>query len=268
MKNTITCLTCLAMAPVLSHGAAIFYDGFDYAIGSDVTTLSFWTQSATNTGVWSTTAGLSFSNLQTTGGAIQKPDTADQGLIFQDVTNLLTTVQGTTFWASWLVKQEEATGNIHTHFAGNTDSENVNRGFGGAIDGDTLRARINANSDNTTYAATLGSTFLIVSKSTDNASGQDSTTAWMFADSVDVATLTNETALTSNALATVTNPDIIANLGDRIMLNAVTATSATFDEFRIGTDLASVTPVPEPRFYAAVLSLAVLGFVALRRRNR
>lgn len=268
MKQIITLLTCLTLPPALAQATVYFYDGFDYTAAQNVTGLSSWIQSATNTSQWTTVTGLSFNSLQTTGGAIQKVN-GDQGLIYQDVTGLFTNIEETTFWASWLVRQEVATGNIHTHFAGNDNSENVNRGFGALLNGGKIDARINSGGASGDFSDdfALGNTYLIISKATDNPSGNDSNSAWIFPDTVNVSILTDEAALNSNALASATLADRIGNLGDRIMLNAVAGTSATIDEFRIGSTLASVTPVPEPRFYAAALGLAVLGFVAFRRRQ-
>lgn len=44
--------------------------------------------------------------------------------------------------------------------------------------------------------------------------------------------------------------------------------AAVFDEIRLGSTLASVTPVPEPSTYAAVLGVLALGLIVVRRRFR
>jgi hypothetical protein len=46
-----------------------------------------------------------------------------------------------------------------------------------------------------------------------------------------------------------------------------TSTGTIFDEFRIGTTFASVTPIPEPSTSALLIGLGALALIGMRRRR-
>lgn len=291
----LTAALCVGTAP--SHAALLAYEPFDYPADSQLqgaggAELGFdpgstWSieNNGPNTGTATTNAdvlagGMSFGELQVTGNKGRyATDNAGQETkaIMRPIDFSVTTG---TVWVSYL-------------YRANASNNNTGRGLGifdnaGSRDFTALGKR-NATTGagvvgygtavgNSGAGLTIATPYLIIASFENVGAATGAATMWMVSESEfsvfdddDVITLAELNSIDAGRIASVDNlsgtPAVNADGTLGIVTVDTTATSRHawwFDELRVGTTLADVTPIPEP---SAAVFLA-LGLLALTSRGR
>ncbi|MFH1496685.1 MAG: PEP-CTERM sorting domain-containing protein [Verrucomicrobiota bacterium] len=229
-------------------------------------------------------AGLSLGSLQTSGGSLQF--ITGTGVIGADI-DIGPTAHTGTLWGSYLV-------NLTSKGSGGSDgavlrigskpSESTAAHFNSWADSRSNSANIAvgyaSGTANGNGSLTNGTTYIIISKFTRVGQTVDTTntgvaTQWaldagQFADFLDAGG--DEAALNSvsiTGVSTSTVSSITSNaFSSSMAFGLVTVNdTGTFDEIRFGTDLADVTPIPEPGSLAALAGLCSIFAFATRRRR-
>lgn len=292
LNKKITFVPLVGALIALSLNAQpVIYESFDYTDGalagngSGTTGLAGnWTSTGNNPqAVFS--PGLSFTNLSTTGGAVQRPSL--KGAAFSQVqisagAQSTLTADNSTIYFSFLVRTDfgnEAFDN-NTFYLGTSDAPDAawspsdgedvtpGSGFGFVVNGqgDSSRLLQGFASDGVGTSLTTGSLA--------NYADDDPAETLMIAGQIDWA------ANGSNDVMTLWNVvDPSAGLGTNLVslsadldqsnfdtLTILSKQRGSFDEIRFGTSLADVSVVPEPSAFALLSGLLGLGWVMLRRR--
>lgn len=263
--------TIFSHVPLMAN--LVFHEGFDYAIGQNVTVVSAWDQIPLQNAEFSVVSGLEFGSLHTSGNAIQKTAVGSQGRITIAAPNLIQNA-GSQFFMSFIV-QETNSGGISTfNFLG----ADWDFGFGARFGTNLYSARTNTNTAPTPDLANtfpVGETFLIIAMAEfdydaiENLATNRQSSAWIFDNSVSVEALLNLDALDALSLygRSVRTDAAERKLDDAITINSNANASVIIDELRLGTSLESVIPIPEPKSFAWLTALmAVVGVVYTRRR--
>ncbi len=237
-----------------------------------------WVHASTSFGtqdILSSSTGLTYSGLATTGGSAGVPtsitpgpiDSTNSGRVARQLDSTISATASTdaTYYMSFLFQSGQETG-VSTYQTlalydgiGNTDSDaarNFDIGLtdNGALNGDAY----GFGADNNTYystnvAATTDVRLFVVKFTLSSTDLSDSVQVW-----VD-PTSEGDTSISVSSL----------NLTwDTITLSDYEGNSANWDEIRWGTTFGDVTPIPEPSAFAALAGLAGLAAVGLRRRRR
>jgi len=284
-KNLILTSALVLVTMSVAHASLIMYEGFNYAVpstspdpdgglnggnGLPATNVG-GTPSGTSTGFrgnWGTTtnvvAGLTYGSLLTTGGAAR------------------INVAG---WSSTATSYRFITSDPFL-----SNRVVANGAFG--VDGQSLYFSLLANSSSATAAA-----FSFALSGSTNVFVENTATTWTLNNNKSGAVAStgsfaiNTTALlviradfapgATDTLSLWVNPTIGSSLGtpnatiagtanftfNQLTTRSEVANAMTFDEFRMGTTFAAVTPIPEPSAFAALAGFAVLGLAATRRRR-
>lgn len=273
----------LLASSVTSQAALVIYDGVSPATSGaslhDVNTGEGWRNPWDNqggSGVYSvlSSAPLTFGSLETTaeyaqggGGWLSTQRyistsgggaAANAGWVASpDYWSLVN--QGTV-WVSLLVRRETTATGWDIGFTENPDGSEGSF-ISVTPDGNfSIRNGWNNPHQDTGVSATVGTTFLIVMQL--DLSATSTVNAWAFSDPASAgmggANLTSPMATFSTDLGNVRF--------NRLFSSTANSTNAfSFDEIRLGTDYASVTPVPEPATWG-ILAGALTLAVCIRKR--
>ncbi|MGL4398898.1 MAG: PEP-CTERM sorting domain-containing protein [Luteolibacter sp.] len=270
--KTVYSVALLHLALCSAASAALtVYDGFDYGAvsGGDLTGrnggsgFSGAYTAGTNSTIYTTT-GLTYTGLQTTGGASQ---TADGVLPVVTTINFrgFTAISSGDTWVSFLARRSATAG--ATTFAGLSfyNSTGIATGdaeftISSAGTGGTWRLFDNNNGGATTAVSTgitiaADTTYLLVAKIAWGAGVSGTETVSLFVNPT----------LGSTPVTALASRDInMASNIDKVRIAGTNAVDYTFDEIRIGDSFASVTPVPE----ASTSTVLLLGLTSLAFRRR
>jgi hypothetical protein len=267
-KNTpLPCLFLLLAAlfvPALPASASLIaYEGFDLASGEDALASGAGSTSTGFAGNWSASpandvvaSSLSYGLLQTAGGAaVTDANGFDTGSL-----RSLTAGQSGTIWVSVLFQSTlspSGFAGLTLRTAGNDNGAlALGHQFGGSFAGMWGDSLTNASSNASTVSAS-GMNFLVAELNLAAGTGTFYVNPTGLGTGAAPAGAAYSTSVTFTSGLTVTGIGLRGN------------TVATFDEIRLGTSWADVSPsaVPEPSSYAAIAGAALLGFAVWRRRR-
>lgn len=290
------CLTAALVMTTLAtaaHGELLIGEGFDYGLtswdwsgdytapvtstglngGTGFAASSEWgiaLQSGT-TGTVSVVGGITFGTLETSGNALFTQNLSNSALASRAIG--VTVPVGDTVWTSYLWSYTSEGGSTATSYSQLTDSQ-----FGAT--NRRLRILPNQYGSSTTSSmsdgsATLdftrpslqsGDTYLMVGKNS-NIGQSGSGTLWALSESGFALSaadgIVTEQELNDNSVGTVTGALSINTITSGAYLQLANVWGAgTFDEFRVGTTLADITPtssIPEP----GTIVILVTGLIGL-----
>ncbi len=276
LSTSALAITAILTAASPAQAELLAYEGFDYAAGAELRGQTGGTGWAAPWGVSNRTiprivvqgTGLSYQNLQVTGNSVGNPTTSSEGA---ERTFLNAPITGSVYF-SFLVNGDESTfgrygallrpsNNSAGPGAIGQSTANSLDGTDGVNDAGAFSFRENqselggVNGSNPGGISITGTNLLVVQYNYDT----NQASYWA-----------NPTALGGPApTATVSG---IAFADPTLPINEFffqyrdsASTSAIFDELRVGTTFADVTPVPEP---ASLVLLGLGGLMLLpRRRN-
>lgn len=268
-KLSLTCFLTVAISVPTAFAQLQQYDGFAYTVGSTLAGNGTWTTNNTGTAPLIASGNLSVSGLQAPTG---EKVSWEPGNIQEALNTFGTTLtSGTVFFSMALQLTNLPTSTSYSFMLGSSGSTFGNtiwvrtNGLGGF----NLGINKGTTAANTVYASdnlSLSNTYFIVS-SYEFVSGtlNDIANLWVNPDS---STFGAGSAPSVSAFATNSGGDV-ANISVFQLRGANGSPGGVMDELRIGTDWASVTPVPEPSTYALLgLAAAGLGAHIIRRRRR
>lgn len=244
-----------------SHAALLAYDGFNYSAGNvnGQNGGSGWSSSWVASASPALASVVTGTTLSYTGGSVSISGSGSALSITGGGDGVLNrafvgTGTGSEIYFSFLFRAVSGSGNEFSHFYLSNDADRLNSGgvgdFFTAANDSRFGARVNDETTDTTAATSTsyatGTDYLLVGRlSTDGTSGSTS-------DILDQVELwVNPTSLTmgtAHATANASTGLTIADLGffSSRMVNFADPDPILIDELRIGTDLDSVVPVPEP----------------------
>jgi MYXO-CTERM domain-containing protein len=261
--HTTLAITAVLAAATAVNGALIVYDGFNYAVDSTLAGNPGWTSLNTGTAPVIAVGNLTVSGLaapagnhvSTAGGNIQEAlnaigQTISSGTIYYSFALQLTSLPTTATYSFAL-----ATGN--TNYSSTVwfraDGAQFNIG---------LANRSNSTPEYDTQALSLDTTyFLVGAYEFVDGTGTNVSTLWINPD----ASSFGETAPAYTLQAT--GGTDMTSITQFLVRGASGSPAFIFDELRIGTTWAEVTPVPEPSHFALAAGLLGLGLILLRRRR-
>lgn len=280
-------------------GAVVVSGGSQTNVSSNAIGISGkWSSSGTSNNMTFSNTGLTFSNLETSGGSYVK-GIAGRSLMAK-LDESLSTFTG-TLYTSYLVQVDGDTLTTNSN-AGvgikTNSSDSTTRQFyswaGVPNSGTKSGVGYNESAGGTTTStgSFLGSapnketTFIVISRFTNvglalDTSNVGTATQWIlseaqfdywkaldFADVDNAAQGTGEDQITG-IVSTIMNSGTY-NLEGSLDIQGspyTTGVTITFDEIRFGTSFADVTPVPEPAQTATVLGLLAITALAMYRRR-
>jgi PEP-CTERM motif len=238
-----------------THAALNAYNGFGAASSGFST--DFSTGNAT---------GLTYGSLTTSGADANESLTINSGA--NSVAQLSSTASGTSVWLSWVYNPANSNEFGGLRLSNGTDPVNAaqiwfsprNSGSGELFI--SSRGTSGGNQAfSTGQTLSFGTSYFMVVKLDTTAKTLD---FWLNPTAGAVSPGTSTLSLTTAQLPTAS---IVVN---SIGLLGGGSGGATYDEIRVGTTWADVSPsaIPEPSSYAALAGGALLGAALLRRRRR
>lgn len=297
MKMKITIISAFALCVCLTANAnLIISEGFDYTLGSTSmdadgglnggnglpATNVGGNPAGTGTGLrnnWNgeAVAGLTYSGLQTSANAMQAPSGfGARTYVYRNMTTdpFLSLRQGgvaanfgndgDTLWLSFLMNTSAVGDGIRSSMRISDGSTDIAIGVNSvAVSGsssdkftmDLGSLGVATGSNTSSVAAAADTTYLVVG-SIAFQSGGDAMDWWIN------PTIGGTLGTADISLTTTSSMGGINNFNSR-----VDGATAVFDEIRMGTSFADVTPVPEPGAYALLAGVFGLALVTLRRRR-
>ncbi len=263
----LTAAALLGRALPSARASLLVYEPFNYAPGSNLigqtaTGLGFtgsWT-SWTNGNATIESGSLSEGNLATSGNSLSGG--ADNGPSVNLSSPVAATV-GNPLWVSFLMQTPATTTDINNNTIGALDLIGTNsNGTNSTAIGYTNGSFVLQTENNGVIGSSVSpnTTYLMVLEDIANSSGTSTLNLW-----INPATGVEYPIINSNM--TYSPTDSIGNISSIGMLDGYYSNS--YDEIRIGTTYADVTPaVPEPDTLRlmGIGSLALIGGMALRRR--
>lgn len=260
-------IASVCAAVLLAAGTAkaelLAYEGFDGLPAGQTTTFGFYdtfnAPGSSGGAGYATTASLSYGGLVTNGVARQAP----AGGWDLERATLGSTIDSGTVWMSWLYRTDAGISQwtrLLTFNAANPAlpeaTEHTNLGLVG--DRFTIRP-LDAGWAVSGLIPQANTTYMLVAKY-DFAAGKIS--MWINPDTTKLGTGTEPTVGIGGDLITK------EGMSTQMVFNRISmegGTAAAFDELRIGTTWADVSPVPEPATMA-LLGISVVG-LGMRRRH-
>ncbi len=276
-KSLITSLAILMAAFPESHAAVIAYDGFStpgtYTDGTTILTpgsggtgwVDHWTVSGTPTGQFAgTTSGLSYSNggalTTTAGAAVDTSGTLNAQMLrhFSDGTPYS---NGTTLYFSFLTERTSSVTASFLNFrllGGTSDStrayfQNTTSG----ADSFSIYDQANAQLGSSFGSGLENTTFFVVLRLDLAAGATDTLSVWL-------NPALNAPLGIASASGTL---NVDTNDISGIRLTAGNSVTGLFDEIRVGTSFADVSPIPEPATWALMAASLTALMVFGRRRS-
>lgn len=265
MKLLSTILSSIVLVSASASAQIVFTESFDYTVGTELSAAnSAWGQANANADVISIASGsLSVPGLLPSSGNHIAFDGGGT-----DYQRTFTPVETGSLWYSFAFQVTDATANTTagyfagfgqnaTNFSTTIWTQQDGAGFNLGVVNNTSTANIQfvpgTLSLNTTY-------FVVGSFNLD-----DDTASLWFAPSSATFGQVDAPAATISGLTGTARSSL-----DRFFIRQDSTSETAFmlmDEIRVGTTWASVTPVPEPATYAAILGIVVLGLAIVRRRK-
>jgi hypothetical protein len=272
----ISALVLAGPRPVLA--GSIVYEGFDYDVGAKLNT------QAGGTGwgaAWTGATGVTIAKgslmdptgtLATLGNSAQTPDGATS-LINRDVASNAAFNPPADFWVSFLLQPTSAVGGgqnggLGLLVLGGSSGTSLAIGKDGStLDYSLLGLSIMGGQGGakagTNVNATQNTTVFLVTHVVIPASGNS--TATLYVD----PTPGKDAPMGFSGMATKNDVSFIGTLG---VVGLQTGTGWKFDEIRIGTTFADVTPkaagTPEPSTFTMLATAGVFGMIVLVQRRR
>ena len=257
------------LAAQSARASRLVYEPFNYTSGSVLKG-----QTATGTGLTGTWSGsnytvsagsLSEGNLATADNSVTMPANGGFYTVAASLASSVTATSGNPVWASFLLQTPSvASGGFSgTSYGGLNLVSTGNPFFGISYSSGTSGQQFvvqkegggGPNGFASSPVPAAGSTYLLVMEDIVNSSGPDTLNLWV-----------NPTA---GAASPPVTPDATVGLtvGSITGIQLVTSGNYSFDEVRIGTTYADVTPaVPEPATLGLV-AIGAIGLLLLKRRR-
>ncbi len=264
MKLLSTILSSIVLVSASASAQIVFTESFDYTVGTELSAANAaWAQTNSGDTISIANGSLSVSGLVTSTG---NHVSFDGGGI--DYQRAFTAISSGTVWYSFAFQVTAfpetsnqgyfaGLGANSTNFASTIWTKKDGNGFNLGVANDTNVASLQFVSGtlslNTTY-------FVVANFNIDD----DTTSMWFDPSSATFGEVSAPSA-TISGLSRTARTSL-----DRFFIRQDNATNTPFilmDEIRVGTTWASVTPVPEPATYAAILGIVVLGLAIVRRRK-
>ncbi len=275
-------LLALLLAALPARAALTVYEGFastNYTAGQlsgqSPTVTGFVTNAwsgNTNISAGGASQALTYSNIisDNTGGSYS---TAVGGKTTRAMSTILggNGVSGTnTYYISLMMQVSTVASNNYRAFELESQFNNRNFQFGAAADTDSINWGMRVTTATTTYltnvsavtAVTNETVFAVLKLRYSSAANDDAVDLW-----VNPSDLSSEAGSTN--FVTISGFDFLHNSAKNIVFSSYSGTgTASWDEMRVGSTWADVTPVPEPST-VALLGLTGIAAIAYRiRRNR
>lgn len=256
-----------------AHAGLLAYEPFNYAVGSSLAGQTPASPGGGFTGAWAVPGGTatmqsgslvasssyggystSAPSLATTGNSVAitgaGPNTANINLA-----SPITATAAAPIWYSFLLDPTQQW-SVLTLAASNVSFGSFNGTWGIGIIGSSV-------GQVTGGTATAGTSYLMVleDQGPTTTGGKDTLSLWV--DPNPGATAPSELNV-ANGPPILTDPNL--TVGSVTQLQLATGQSGVFDELRIGTSYADVTPVPEPATLG-LFAIGGLGLIALRHRK-
>ena len=256
-----------------AHAQLLAYEPFNYAVGSSLAGQTPASPGGGFTGAWTVPGGTATMNsgsliasssyggyatsapsLATTGNSVAVtgggPNTANINLA-----SPITATAASPIWYSFLLNPTQQW-SVLTLAASNVSFGSFNGTWGIGIIGSSV-------GQVTGGTATSGTDYLVVleDQGPTTTGGKDTLSLWV--DPNPGATAPSELNV-ANGPPILTDPNL--TVGSVTQLQLATGQSGVFDELRIGTSYADVTPVPEPATLG-LFAIGGLGLIALRHRK-
>lgn len=250
--------------------AQLLYDGFNYTSGMNLIGNGVWAEDNTGTDATIASGNLNYTGLQTSSGnRIQMPGFVGDTRGAQTAFTSTGTV--TDIYYSFLMRLDNVN-SLSTTF---TNFSRVESGATNGIGLDIRQTSGNpdqfdfgihkrANTGASVAAVTglaEGTTYFVVARYLTNA-GADQMDLWVNPLNT---TFGNNGLIPTASFSSTTGTDTTVDW-DTFVFSFPAQTTGFIDELRIGTDWASVTPVPEPSTYAMLVG--GLGLLAFLRRRK
>lgn len=274
-KSLLTSLVILIAALPQARAVLIAYDGFStpgtYTNGTSILTpgnggsgwTDNWTVSGTPTAQFvATTSGLTYSNggaLTTTAGAAID---SLSGNTTQMMRHFATTSysDGDTIYLSFLTDRTSAVSNSYLDFRLINRTGDATRGYfrntTGGADSFSIYNQADTQLGSSFGSGLQNNTFFVVLRIDFAAGANDTLSVWL-------NPALNAPLGTANASGTL---NLDSNDIGGIRLTGGSSATGVFDEVRVGTTFADVSPIPEPATWA-LLAGSLTALVVFRRRR-
>ncbi len=250
------------------HASVIFSDQFSYTAASTLEGNGAWTGLNSGTAPTISSTSLSVSGLQASAG--NKVSFAS-GNIKEAIAALGSTTSANTVFYSFAFQLSALPTATTYSFALSTGNTNyaapvwLRADTGGVGYNIGLSNKSNSTANYSSSVTSLNTTVFIVGSYTFvTGTGNDTSSLW-----INPSSSTFGGSAPSASLTAVGGTDQ-ADISQFLLRGAAGSPSGLFDELRVGTSWADVTPaaIPEPSTYAAILGgVALLGVAARRRRS-
>ena len=262
----VTAVAASALAGILTvqtaRASLIAYEPFNYTAGSSLNGQA--ANSLGFTGTWSggtatiNSGSLTYGSLATSGNSLAGGATEGTQL---DLTTPVSATVGNPLWISFLMQTPSAS-DVTTGWGGlvlyrsSSDSVFTYPFIGYANSGVFVLQTQGGENDVNGPSVSGNTTYLMVLEDVANSSGPDTLKLWV-----------DPTPGVSSPAGSPTITDsLIGPIGDIYGLGTNDGAPTSYDEFRVGTTYADVTPVPEPAALG-LLGIGAAGLLMLNRRR-
>jgi hypothetical protein len=278
-----------AAGPLVSSAALIVTEGFDYTLGSTLTSVDGNGADANGgsgfSGAWDTArvdtvvAGFTDTRSASPGGG-----SGNAILVSHNATGRVWDgssygTEGSTIWFSVLMSTSGSgfNGAFISRMMLFSSGPNMASGNGFGFELTTagnLVARLAGSNSATVATYTQDVSNFVLGRFVNSASGNDSLELWINPTEQELLAYSSSGLLAdlgaadSSVLTATANVTFAANSGIYLRAGNSATSNWTADELRIGTAFLDVAAIPEPSAAAALAGLAGLGLALTRRRRR